>query len=62
MYRVSSSSSPSIRTWDELNGENLLAKAYIAIKKQLLLPNKVRLALDGWTSTNKLAITSLIAY
>jgi hypothetical protein len=32
-----------------------------AIKKQLPLPNKVSLALDGWTSTNKLAITSVIA-
>jgi len=33
-----------------------------AIKKQLLSTNKVSLALDGWTSTNKLAITSVIAY
>jgi nuclear transport factor 2 (NTF2) superfamily protein len=33
-----------------------------AIKKQLPLRNKVSLALDGWTSTNKLAITSVIAY
>jgi hypothetical protein len=33
-----------------------------AIKKQLPLQNKVCLALDGWTSTNKLAITSVIAY
>jgi len=33
-----------------------------AIKKQLPLQNKVSLALDGWTSTNKLAITSVIAY
>ena len=33
-----------------------------AIKKQLPLRNKVGLALDGWTSTNKLAITSMIAY
>jgi len=33
-----------------------------AIKKQLLIRNKVSLALDGWTSTNKLAITSVIAY
>jgi len=33
-----------------------------AIKKQLPRQNKVNLALDGWTSTNKLAITSVIAY
>jgi hypothetical protein len=33
-----------------------------AIKKQLPLRNKVTLALDGWTSTNKLAITLVIAY
>jgi len=33
-----------------------------AIKKQLPLQNKASLALDGWTSTNKLAITSVIAY
>ena len=32
------------------------------IKKQLPSRNKVSLALDGWTSTNKLAITSVIAY
>jgi len=33
-----------------------------AIKKQLPLRNLISLALDGWTSTNKLAITSVIAY
>jgi hypothetical protein len=33
-----------------------------AIKKQLRSRNKVSLALDGWTSMNKLAITSVIAY
>jgi len=33
-----------------------------AIEKQLPLRNKVSSALDGWTSTNKLAITSVIAY
>jgi len=33
-----------------------------AIKKQLPSLNKVSLALDGWTSTNKLAITLVIAY
>jgi len=33
-----------------------------AIKKQLPSRNKVSLALDGWTLTNKLAIMSVIAY
>jgi len=33
-----------------------------AIKKQLPTRNKVSLALDGWTSTNKLAIKSGIVY
>jgi hypothetical protein len=33
-----------------------------AIIKQLPLRNKVSLVLDGWTSTNNLAITSVIAY
>jgi len=33
-----------------------------AIKKQLLIRNKVSLALDGWTSTIKLTTTSVIAY
>jgi len=33
-----------------------------AIKKQLPLRNNVGLALDRWTSMNKLAITSVIAY
>ena len=33
-----------------------------AIDKQLPLRNKVSLALDRWTSTNKLAITLVIAY
>ena len=33
-----------------------------AIKNQLPLRNKVSLALDRWTSTNKLAIMSVIAY
>ena len=33
-----------------------------AIKKQLLSRNKVSLSLDRWTSTNKLAIPSVIAY
>jgi hypothetical protein len=33
-----------------------------AIKNQLPAKNKVSLALDGWTSTNRLAITSVIGY
>ena len=33
-----------------------------AIKKQLPIRNNVSLALDGWTSTNKLAIMLVIAY
>jgi len=33
-----------------------------AIQKQLPIRNKVSLALDGRTSTTKLAITSVIAY
>jgi len=33
-----------------------------AIKKQLPTRNKVSLALDRWTSTNKSAILSVIAY
>ena len=32
-----------------------------AIKKQLPSRNKVTLALDGWTLTNKLAITLVVA-
>jgi len=33
-----------------------------ALKKQFPSPSKVSLALDGWTSTEELAITSVIAY
>jgi len=33
-----------------------------AVKKQLSWGNKVSLTLNGWTSTNKLAISSVIAY
>jgi len=33
-----------------------------AIEQQLPSQNKVSLALDGWTSTNTLAIMSVIAY
>jgi len=32
------------------------------IKKQWPIRNKLSLALDGWTSTNKLALTSVIGY
>jgi len=39
-----------------------LALTVDAIQKQLPIQNKVSLALDGWTSTNRLAITSVIAY
>jgi hypothetical protein len=38
------------------------AMTVYAIQKKLPLRNKVSLALDGRTSTNKLAITSAIAY
>jgi hypothetical protein len=34
----------------------------VAIKKQLPVQNKVSLVLDGWTTTNELAIPSVIAY
>jgi hypothetical protein len=33
-----------------------------ALKKELPSTNKVSLALDGWTSTNKSAMTSVIVY
>jgi hypothetical protein len=33
-----------------------------AIKKQLPIRNEISLALDGWTSTNKLTIMSVIAH
>jgi hypothetical protein len=38
------------------------AQTLDVIKKQLPIRNKVSLALDRWTSTNKLAITSVITY
>jgi len=38
------------------------ALTVVAIKKQLPIRNKVSFALDRWTSTNKLAITSVIGY
>jgi hypothetical protein len=45
---------------------NICRRAYALtldeIEKQLLIQNKVSLALDEWTSTNKLAIMSVIAY
>jgi len=45
---------------------NICRREYLltvdAIEKQLPTRNKVSLALDRWTSTNKLARTSVIAY
>jgi len=45
---------------------NICQREYVltvnAIKNQLPIRNKVSLALDGWTSMNKLAITSVIVY
>jgi hypothetical protein len=35
MYCLSSSSLPSIRTWDELNGETVAGKAHIARLNEL---------------------------
>jgi len=52
---------PSATTLSNLCGREY-ALTVDAIKKQLPIGNKVSLALDGWTSTNKLAITSVIAY
>ena len=45
---------------------NLLAREYqmtiVAIKNQIPRGQKVSIALDGWTSQNRLAITSVILY
>lgn len=45
---------------------NLLAREYemtlAAIKEQIPTGQKVSIALDGWTSQNRLAITSVIMY
>jgi len=38
------------------------AQSMDAIKKRLQSQDQVSLALDGWTSTNKLAIMSVIGY
>jgi hypothetical protein len=38
------------------------ARTIEAIREQLPKSNKISLAIDGWTSTNKLAITSVIGY
>ena len=38
------------------------ALTLVATKKQLLSRNKVSLAEEGWTSMNKLAIMTVIAY
>ena len=52
---------PSVRTL-----RNLLVKEYemtlTAIKNQIPVGQKVSIALDGWTSQNRLAITSVILY
>jgi len=52
---------PSSRTLSNISRRGY-ALTVDAIKKQLPVGNKVSLALDGWTSTNKLAIMSDIAY
>jgi len=52
---------PSATTLSNI-GRREYALTVDAIKNQLPLRNKVSLALDGCTSTNKLAITSVIAY
>jgi len=52
---------PSATTLTNICGREY-ALTVDAIEKQLLVRNKVSLALDRWTSTNKLAITSVIAY
>jgi len=52
---------PSTTTLSNICGREY-PRTVDAIMKQLPLRNKVSLALDGWTSTNKLAITSVIAY
>lgn len=45
---------------------NLLAREYemtlAAIKQQIPIGQKISIALDGWTSQNRLAITSVIMY
>ena len=45
---------------------NLLAREYnltlVGIKNQIPVGQKVSIALDGWTSQNRLAITSIILY
>ena len=52
---------PSVITFSKICWR-AYAQTVDAIKKQLPIRNKVSLALDGWTSTNKLAIRSVIAY
>jgi hypothetical protein len=52
---------PSASTLSNL-GRREYSLTVDAIKKQLPSRNKVSLALNGWISTNKLGITSVIAY
>jgi len=52
---------PSASTLSNISSREYSLKVD-AIKKQLLSRNQVSLRLDGWTSTNKRAITSVIAY
>ena len=52
---------PSVTTLSNIRRRDY-ALTVDAIKKQLPVRNKVSLALDRWTSTNKLAITLVIAY
>ena len=52
---------PSALTLSNI-GRREYALTVDAIKEQLPLRNKVSLALNGWTSPNKLAITLVIAY
>jgi len=52
---------PSASTLSNICGREY-ALTVDAIKKQLTSRNTVSLALDGWTSTNNLGITSLITY
>jgi hypothetical protein len=51
---------PSATTRSNICGRDY-ALTVDAIKKQLLVRYKVSLALDGWTSKNKLAIMSALA-
>jgi hypothetical protein len=52
---------PSARTHSNIYRREY-ALTVDSIKQQVPVQNKVSLALDEWTLTNKLAITSVIAY